>query len=274
MVTVSLLATALVVSTNEAPEVPRVTTTLAGTEALTGSLEVKVTVVPLFGAGLFKYTEPPTLWAPVTELKLNFTEVKTGGTSRTVVALLNPLKLALTVTVSFADTGWKVRTKFPVLGPAMLKVAGTDAVTVSLDFNVTVIPLLGVGPFRFTWPATLLELVGSGLIAIEVICGAAKVSVASLTTEPDVALMVTFSSDATGSPLITNDANEEPVATVTETGTEAFVGSLDLRATVVAVFTGPLKLTEPIKVSFVCDSGLINKEYKDAVASTVRVDSA
>jgi hypothetical protein len=180
IVTVTVLATVLLVIVNVAAVAPAATVTLLGTVAADVLLLVSVTFAPPDGAGPFSVTVPVDKLPAAAVTGLSATELGTRAiTVRTAVAVVllyvhEIVALALLVTALLVTVNVAV-----VALAATVTLAGTVAAAVSLLLSATTVPPLGAGPLIVTVPVDVLPPVTEvGLSIKELGTGAFTVTLA------------------------------------------------------------------------------------------------
>jgi hypothetical protein len=129
VITTEVLVLGFCVVTVKVAEVfPACTTTPLGTAAMLGLLLIRVTLVPLAGAGPVKVTVPTDGPPPVTAVGLSVKEASTGGFTRSVADSVVVPSEAVMVALTPEATGVVVTLKVAELAPAgKLMLAGTTA---------------------------------------------------------------------------------------------------------------------------------------------------
>ena len=137
------------------------TSSVAGTGNRAELLLVRVTVIPLAGAGPLSVTVPvadcsETMDAGLKESVVT-TGAATGGATVSPADKVEPLgRVAEMLTLALAVTASVVTLKVPLVAPAaIVSVAGTVAAVVLLLASVTLKPDAGAGPLRLTVPTAL-----------------------------------------------------------------------------------------------------------------------
>lgn len=183
IVVVKVEVTVRLVAVKVAVVVPAGTGTLTGTVAADLLLLDNATVAPPEGAGALKVTVPVELVTPpVTLVGFKLSEVTEGGVTVSV-AVADPPKLAVMVTLVVELTATDVIVKVVELVLAgTVTLIGTVAAAVLLLFSVTVVPLAGAVPFRVTVAVELATppstLVGFRLTETTAVARGVTVSVA------------------------------------------------------------------------------------------------
>lgn len=142
--------TVFVVTVNVAEVVPEATVTLEGTVAMLVLLLLRVTAVPLDGAGPVRVTVPVEAVPPRTLVGESVSAERVGARMVKVAELLPPAVMIANVLL---ETGVVVIAKVTLLEPAgTVTLEETFATVELLEERVTETPPVGASPFSVTVP--------------------------------------------------------------------------------------------------------------------------
>jgi hypothetical protein len=152
MLAVVVAETASVVTVKVAEVFPAVTVTFAGTVAAAVLPLASDTEIPPVGAAPLRVTVPVALFPPTTLVGFSVT-LDTDGGFMVRVAFALPPRVAVTVAVATAATGWVVTVNVAEVLPAgTVTLLGTVAADVLLLERVTAAPPIGAAPLSVTVP--------------------------------------------------------------------------------------------------------------------------
>jgi hypothetical protein len=175
--------TLLVLAVKIALVAPAEIVTLEGTGMTPGLLLERETRTPPLGAGALSITVPEEGDPPMTLVGLSVSDVRVGPgggcgvTVREAVCVKLPLDAEIVTGVELAEAMVVIWNAALVAPAATVTPGGTVAAEVLLLDRETIVPPLGAGPFRVTWPVEgfpPLTLVGLSVSedGVAELCGA------------------------------------------------------------------------------------------------------
>jgi hypothetical protein len=154
---VVVVATAAVVTVNDAVDAPLGTVTVAGTVAAPVLLDAKFTTTPPGPATSASVTVAVVLTPPATDVLASDNAVTLGGLTTSVPVVDAPASVPMIVAVTDLPTCTVLIVNVLLVVPAAtVTVAGTDASVLS-DASATTVPPAGAKPVRTTVPVDAFE---------------------------------------------------------------------------------------------------------------------
>ncbi len=230
---------------------PAAMVTDAGTLRAEAGVELSVTEVAVFAAGLDDI-EQVTLAPALTLAGVQLTPLRmTGTTTLSETLCVAPFSVALIIALVLAVTAPAVAVKLALVPPAaMLTDAGTLSAEAALELSATVVALLAV-PLNDTEQVTLAPALTLGAPQLTPVrmTGATTLSETLCVTPFSVALRVALVLAVTAPAVAVKLALVPPAAMLTDAGTLSAEAALELSATVVALLAVPLNDTEHVTLA-------------------------
>jgi hypothetical protein len=247
IVTVWVVATAIVLTVNVAEVAPAATFTEAGTVAF-ALFDDSVTTSPAAPASPLKVTVPVDETPPRTDVGLTVTLTRVASVTVSVAVWVTPLSKPEIVAVFVVETGTVVIVKVAVVAPTSTVTEGGAVAQLMLDDSDTTVPPIGAGPLIVTVPVEETPPwteVGLTLTLTKVGAVTAKVPVwVTLLSVPEIVAVTLLD---TGVVLTVKVAEEEPAGTVTDAPTVALPLLEDSVTTEPPGPARPLRVTVPVE---------------------------